>query len=102
MRYLVAWWVLSVVVVAMVLLDYLWLPSDEAWWSLDNLAFVGVAASLWLTPGFLLGGWKALLVAAGRSGIRTRTDKALVVVFAAWAVGWPLAMAVSMVRQGLV
>ena len=26
----------------------------------------------------------------------------VVVVFAAWAVGWPLAMAVSMVRQGLV
>jgi hypothetical protein len=43
-----------------------------------------------MAPGFILGGWKALLVAAGRSTTRTTTDRVLVAVFALCLIGWPL------------
>ena len=75
----------------------LFLPVDVqfqwfSWQGLETLAVLGVS---WLVPGFVVGGWKALLIASGRSSVRTATDKVLIALFALWAIGWPLSMVVA-------
>lgn len=90
-RCLVAWWVGSIITLACVMFQLL-IPMDRqphllSVWGLEIAGFMSAA---WLVPGFVLGGWKVLLIAAGRSAVRTGTDRVLVIVFAAWAIGWPL------------
>ena len=66
--------------------------------ALEIVAFISGA---WIVPGFALGGWKVLLVAAGRSSVRTGTDRGLSIVFAAWAIGWPLfVLAIGLLHGG--
>jgi hypothetical protein len=93
---LVVTWVASVVAVDLVATPLL-LPVDVqfrwlSWQGLETLAVVGAS---WLIPGFVLGGWKALLVASGWSSVRTATDKVLIALFALWAIGWPVSVVVA-------
>jgi hypothetical protein len=99
-RWLVAWWVGSVVTLVLLAAYYV-LPIDvqTEWLSWWGLRIIGMMTAAWLFPGFLLGGWKALLVAAGRSSIRTTTDKALIVVFSLWAFGWPVIILIDVARN---
>jgi hypothetical protein len=100
-RYLIGWWLGSSIFVAWLWAVY-FAPVDVEFTWLSRLGleiFCMFGAGL-LAPGFVLGGWKALLVAAGRSAIRTRTDKALAVVFALWAVGWPALVLFSVYQHG--
>jgi hypothetical protein len=87
----------------LIVANYL-LPVDVqfTWLSMQGLTIMALIAGAWLVPGFVLGGWKALLVAVGRSGVTTGTDKALMVVFALWAVGWPLFVVLSLVQHGVI
>ena len=93
---LVGWWLVSVIALDLVVTP-LFLPVDVrfrwlSWQGLQDMALVGAA---WLVPGFFLGGWKALLVASGRSSVRTATDKVLIALFGLWAIGWPVFVVVA-------
>ncbi len=63
-----------------------------SWQGIETLAILGAS---WLVPGFVLGGWKAMLVACGWSSVRTATDKVFIALFAFWAIGWPLSVVVA-------
>jgi hypothetical protein len=90
-RGLVGWWLTSVLVLACVG-AYFVMPVDVQfdWFSINGLILIAGLAVTWLIPGAIFGGWKAVLVAAGRTSIASGADRALIVVFAAWAIGWPL------------
>jgi hypothetical protein len=88
--------VLSVLAIEGFVFYYILLPVDlptEWVWLVEVFAFTTFA---WLLPGLVLGGWKALLVAARRSDVRTGTDRGLMILFALWAVGWPTVWAASL------
>ena len=89
---LVAWWVVSNVALAWQLVDTIPIDQPFSALSADGLRLVGVTTVALLAPGFLVAGWKALLVAAGRSSIRTQVDHGLIILFALWAVGLPLVL----------
>ena len=77
-RWLVAWWVGSVVTLALLWFEFE-VPLDTqphllSVWGLRTVVLISAA---WLVPGFVLGGWKVLLVAAGRSAVLTGTDRLL-------------------------
>jgi hypothetical protein len=96
---LVVWWVGSIV--ALVPLTTYYLIPVDIQFSVPGLAWGAYLTAVWLAPGFVLGGWKALAVALGRSSIRTGTDKALVAVFSLWAIGWPCVVVLTLIHQGL-
>lgn len=100
-RYLVGWWIGSIVAVSW-LAAYSVLPVDVRfqWLSPHGFEIIGYLVATWLIPGLVLGGWKALLVAAGVSSIRTGTDKALIAVFTLWTLGWPAVVMLTAVRLG--
>ena len=100
-RYLVAWWIGSIITLAGVMFQLV-IPMDRQpdLLSLRSLEIVAFVSGAWLLPGFVLGGWKALLVATGRSAVRTGTDRVLVIVFAAWAIGWPLFVLLGVLYRG--
>ncbi len=89
--WLVAWWVASVIALDVVVTP-LFLPVDVRfhWLSWQGLESVALIGAYWLIPGFVLGGWKALLIGCGWSSVRTATDRVLITLFALWASGWPL------------
>jgi hypothetical protein len=91
LRWLVAWWLCSLIVLAVLVCHYV-LPVDTEFEIVSPAGPLAVAAISfgWSIPGYASGGWKALLVAADRSQVRTRTDTIFVGAFAVWAVGWPL------------
>lgn len=97
-RWLVAWWVLSVLVLVWLAVIFL-IPSDVQFQWQDNLRLIPVMTAGWLLPGFAFGGWKALLVAAKRSDVRTGTDRALMIVFAIWSIGWPALWMTTLAAQ---
>ena len=99
-RYLVGWWVGSIVALAL-LAAYFVVPVDVRfqWLSVQGLEIVALLSAVWLVPGFVLGGWKALLVAFGCSSVRTGADRVLIVVFSLWAVGWPLVVVFTAINH---
>ncbi len=92
----IAWWLVSVIGLAILtqIHDHeLGLPT-----SFGAAVYVAVA---WLLPGFVLGGWKAILVVAGRTSVTRRRDRIFVRLFTYWVVGWSLiAYALSFSRLG--
>ena len=82
--------VCSLIVLAVLVCHYV-LPVDTEFEIVSPAGLLAVAAISfgWAIPGYASGGWKALLVAADRSQVRTRTDTIFVGAFAVWAVGWP-------------
>jgi hypothetical protein len=99
-RYLVGWWVGSIVALACLAAYYV-IPVDVQfrWLSVQGLEIIAFMIASWLIPGFVLGGWKALLVAVGRSAVRTGTDRALIVVFSLWAIAWPILVVVAAINH---
>jgi hypothetical protein len=102
-RYLVAWWVGSVVTFSALAAYYL-LPVDIQfrWLSWEGFVMTGRLAAFWLLSGVVMGGWKALLVATGRSCIRTGTDKAVITIFILWTLAWPVLTTVAAVNLGVI
>jgi hypothetical protein len=101
-RCLVAWWIGSIITLACVMFQLL-IPMDMQpdLLSVRALEIVAFMSGAWMVPGFVLGGWKVLLVAVGRSAVRTGTDRGLFIVFAAWAIGWPLfVVAIGLLHGG--
>ena len=79
---LVAFWVVAVIGLAILAQ----LRSHETGLPANFGQMVYVAA--WsLVPGILLGGWKAILVAAGRSTVTRRRDRIFIRIFTFWVVG---------------
>lgn len=101
-RWLVGWWVGSIVALVWLAAYYL-IPVDVQfrWLSIQGLEIFALLTAAWLAPGFVLGGWKALLVAVGRSSIRTGADKALLIVFSLQAIGWPLGVLFTVIKHGV-
>jgi hypothetical protein len=101
--YLVAWWLGSIVTFSTFAAYYL-LPVDIQfrWFSLEGLEMVGRLMAFWLVSGLVMGGWKALLVATGRSSIRTGTDRAVIAIFILWTLAWPVMTTVAAVNLGVV
>jgi hypothetical protein len=60
---------------------------------------VTLSITLSLIPGLVLGGWKAISVALGRSVISRRRDVAWIAVFGVWAIGWSLVSLVDIVSS---
>ncbi|HEY3764781.1 MAG TPA: hypothetical protein VGL44_06450 [Gaiellales bacterium] len=98
---MIGWWLGSAIAVACLWAVY-FAPVDVqfTWQSRLGVEIFGAFATALLAPGFVLGGWKALLVAAGRSAIRTRWDRAIATVFALWAVVSPVFVVYSMFQHG--
>lgn len=101
--YLVAWWLGSVITFSGLAAYYL-LPVDIEfrWLSWEGLEMVGRLIAVWLVSGLLMGGWKAILVATGRSSIRTGFDKAVIAVFILWTFVWPVMTTWSAVNLGVI
>jgi hypothetical protein len=102
-RYLVGWWVSSVVTFSGLAAYYL-LPVDIQlrWLSWDGFEIIGRLMAFWLISGLVVGGWKALLVAAGRSSIRTAADRAVIAIFILWTFVWPVMTTLAAVRLGVI
>jgi hypothetical protein len=97
---LVAWWLVSTAVLAVVFIVEI-VPLDDHVWS-ASVSTLGMAAAIsvvWWSQGFVLGGWKALLVALGRASLRTRRDKVWLGAFAIQAFGWPIFVVASAIAH---
>jgi hypothetical protein len=91
---LVAWWLVSVIGLAIV--SYQQGKSFAASFPLEVWAWV---TFVWLLPGFLLGGWKAILVLVGRGSMTRRRDRVFIRLFTFWIVGWAI-LAYTMTLSG--
>ncbi len=100
-RYLVGWWLGSVVTFSGLAAYYL-LPVDVQfrWLSRAGFEMIGRLIAIWLISGLVMGGWKALLVAAGRSSIRTMTDRSVIAIFVLWTLAWPVVTILAAVNLG--
>jgi hypothetical protein len=102
-RYLVGWWVGSVVTFSG-FAAYTLLPVDIQfrWLSWAGFEMIGRLIAFWLISGLVMGGWKALLVAIGRSSIRTMTDRAVIAIFILWTLAWPVMTILAAVNLGVI
>jgi hypothetical protein len=88
---LIAWWLVTVVGLVVIAHDqsqrFFSATPHPPQSSVSHWAILGGA---WLMPGVVLGGWKAILVATGRSSVSRRRDRVAMRLFAGWVICWAL------------
>ena len=91
-----AWWLLWHIGGGLALLVHWGLISTSNRWTFNVASVLYLIVGL--VPGLALGGWKAVLVATGRSSIKGKVDIVWLSVFGLWTIGWTLMALPNLVR----